>query len=469
MGCPATGPCEPFITELDLCCLITGAFPDPCIVDGQPIDQTKVDAALQAASELMWAATGRKFGTCTVKLRPCKQGGGCNPCEGGGEIPFFGAGEFGYGFGSAFPWYPQLLNGVWTNISCNSCAGQCGCSKLCEIELPYPVCCITEVKLGGQVVPTEDYRVDDFRKLVKLDSSGPHTIPDEITDITLVDGIYAPNGGLAPKATFNDRQTSFEFTLNGDTGAVVPTFEFFINANRYSDSLLFGIFGADAQAMGFAPNQAVTAGATGSTVIAGITVTFTMVSGGILHMSPPTGAFAGRDVADLNTDPIVVRFEFSEFIKNIVIGNNNTGQDLTGIPAGFTDFVFGFDSGVCWPTCQNLALEDTNPDTFSVTVTYGREVPFLVKQGTAELACQFLKACVGAPCQLPQRISSMSRQGVTVGFLDTMSFLEKGRTGIYLVDLAINTFNPYRLLKQASVYSIDSQPKWRRTDTGRDC
>jgi hypothetical protein len=59
----------------------------------------------------------------------------------------------------------------------------------------------------------------------------------------------------------------------------------------------------------------------------------------------------------------------------------------------------------------------------------------------------------------------MTRQGVTVGFLDTMSFLEKGRTGIYIVDLAINTFNPRRLQKNASVYSIDSKPKWRITDT----
>jgi hypothetical protein len=118
-----------------------------------------------------------------------------------------------------------------------------------------------------------------------------------------------------------------------------------------------------------------------------------------------------------------------------------------------------------WPKCQDLTLDDTHPDTFSISVTYGKVVPHLVTLGTAELACQLLKACVGANCQLPQRIQSMTRQGITVGFLDTMAFLEKGRTGIYLVDIAINTFNPRRLQKNASVYSIDAHPKWRRAGT----
>lgn len=300
MSCPQTGPCTPFITELDLCCLVSGGFPNECTVEGQPITQEKIDGAIQSASELLWAATGRKFGTCQVTIRPCQQGNGCDPCPDGGSLPF-GLGGFSYSFGG-FPWYPQLSGGVWTNISCPSCVGQCGCEKLCEIDLPYPVCCIIEVVEDGIILDETMYRVDDFRKLVRLD----------------------------------------------------PT------------------------------------------------------------------------------------------------------PSVTGAAA-------------CWPTCQDLSLPDTEEGTFSVTLTYGREVPFLVKQATAALACEFLKSCVGAPCLLPQRISSLTRQGVTVGFLDTMAFLEKGRTGIYLVDLAIATFNPYRLLKQASVYSIDAHPKWRLTDTAGDC
>jgi hypothetical protein len=121
--------------------------------------------------------------------------------------------------------------------------------------------------------------------------------------------------------------------------------------------------------------------------------------------------------------------------------------------------------GHTWPKCQDMTLEDTEIGTFSIDVTYGREVPQLVKLATAELACQLIKACAGVSCQLPQRVQSLSRQGVTVSFVDAMQFLDKGRTGIYILDLAINTFNPRRLQKNASVYSVDRNPKWRRTGT----
>lgn len=281
MSSPGTGPCQPYITQLDLCCVVSGAFPDPCLVEGLPIAQSKIDNAIDAASELMYASTGRQFGLCTVKIRPCKTQ--CGPCD----LPFFD--NFGWGMNS-FPWYPSFNNGVWTNINPCACEGNsCGCSPLSEVGLPYPSNCVNQVKVDGVILDPSEYRVDDFRTLVRL-------------------------------------------------------------------------------------------------------------------------------------------------------------------------------NGAEWPSCQDMALDDTKVGTFSITVTYGRLVPNLVQLATAELACQLLKACVGASCQLPQRISSMTRQGITVGFLDTMQFLDKGRTGIYLVDLAINTFNPRRLQKNASVYSVD-QAKRRRTDT----
>jgi hypothetical protein len=122
-------------------------------------------------------------------------------------------------------------------------------------------------------------------------------------------------------------------------------------------------------------------------------------------------------------------------------------------------------SGDCWPTCQNLELPDTEEGTFSVTVTYGRDVPSALTMATAELACQLLKACVGAPCQLPQRVSTISRQGVTMGFIDPQEFLSQGRTGIYIVDLVIQSLNPHHLTRRSAVWSPDAGPKWRRTDT----
>ena len=162
MGCPINGPCEPFATQADLCCLgPTGMFPDPCLADGQAVDQELIDNALIAASELLWAETGRRFGVCEVTIRPCSKT--CSPCEG---WPF-DTSSFYYGFRPAY--MPFLDGGVWTNISPCGCADDCWCTAAEEIALPYPVCEVSEVLIDGSVLPATGYRVDDFNKLVRTD------------------------------------------------------------------------------------------------------------------------------------------------------------------------------------------------------------------------------------------------------------------------------------------------------------
>lgn len=117
------------------------------------------------------------------------------------------------------------------------------------------------------------------------------------------------------------------------------------------------------------------------------------------------------------------------------------------------------DAG-CWPACNNLSLPDTDEGTWSVTVTYGKPVPELVKLAANEFACQLIKKCVGRPCDLPQRIQSINRQGMSATFLDPMEFMSQGMTGIFLVDLAIKTYNPHKLYRRPSVISPDSLDKW---------
>lgn len=116
----------------------------------------------------------------------------------------------------------------------------------------------------------------------------------------------------------------------------------------------------------------------------------------------------------------------------------------------------------CWPSCQDLTLPDTEEGTWSVTVEYGRAVPELVLRATAEIACELIKACAGVPCRLPQRLQSITRQGVTVSFIDPQEFMANGRTGFYLADMAIQAYNPRGLQRRPAVYSPDVS-KWSRT------
>jgi hypothetical protein len=118
--------------------------------------------------------------------------------------------------------------------------------------------------------------------------------------------------------------------------------------------------------------------------------------------------------------------------------------------------------GECWPYCQAMSLPDTEEGTWSVSLTYGREPPQIALDAAAELACELIKARIGQACRLPQRMTSLTRQGVSMSFIDPMSFFKEGRTGIYLLDLAIRTLNPNLLMRPPGVYSPDA-PSWRVT------
>lgn len=121
--------------------------------------------------------------------------------------------------------------------------------------------------------------------------------------------------------------------------------------------------------------------------------------------------------------------------------------------------------GARWPLCQDMAAEDTEDGTWSVTVRYGLEVPMAGTAAVAELACELLKARVGEPCRFPSRLTTLSRQGVTATFFDPAEFISEGRTGLYLVDFFLLSANPNKLRARPTVWSPDV-PRLRVTGTG---
>lgn len=113
--------------------------------------------AVQAASEILYQLTAQRFSLCQVVLRPCRQS-----CY--GNFPWYTWWEYG-----TYP-QPYWWNGTWYNLACGSCpSNSCSCPGLDETILPGPVVSVTEVKLDGvALVAGTDYRVDDYRKLVRL-------------------------------------------------------------------------------------------------------------------------------------------------------------------------------------------------------------------------------------------------------------------------------------------------------------
>jgi hypothetical protein len=116
--------------------------------------------ALEAATEVLWSLSGRRFGTCQVTSRPCKR-------ECASAFPLIGH-WWEWGSVNLYP-QPALIGGSWFNIVCGRCGTGCSCSSVEEVVLPAPVAEIIEITVDGVAIPTGSYRVDDGRLLVRQD------------------------------------------------------------------------------------------------------------------------------------------------------------------------------------------------------------------------------------------------------------------------------------------------------------
>lgn len=119
------------------------------------------------------------------------------------------------------------------------------------------------------------------------------------------------------------------------------------------------------------------------------------------------------------------------------------------------------DTESCWPECSNQSLPPGHPDAFEVTYQRGLAVPTPLANAVGALACEYAKACVGAPCRLPTRVSSVSRQGVSVNMVAIEDVLKNGLTGLWEVDMLIMQYNPNGLKGRTRFYSPD-MPEGRR-------
>lgn len=103
-----------------------------------------MQAAVDAAVGVLWALTGRQYGCCPVIVRPRAEQIVQDPLVVGG--------------------YATLDNGEWKNLTCGGTAT--------VIDLPGPVCGITEITLDGEVLPPEGYTLEGSR-LYRLDGEWP--------------------------------------------------------------------------------------------------------------------------------------------------------------------------------------------------------------------------------------------------------------------------------------------------------
>jgi hypothetical protein len=102
------------------------------------------------------------------------------------------------------------------------------------------------------------------------------------------------------------------------------------------------------------------------------------------------------------------------------------------------------------------------PCNTEITYTYGTPIPAIGKMAARTMAIEFIKLWSDDDtCALPQRVTSVARQGVSYTILDQQEFIQELRTGIYVIDLFIKTVNPDGARRKSKVFSPD-QPRARR-------
>lgn len=95
-----------------------------------------------------------------------------------------------------------------------------------------------------------------------------------------------------------------------------------------------------------------------------------------------------------------------------------------------------------FPTCQDLSKPPTEVGTWQITYLQGEPVPPGGQLVAGILACEYAKAmCGDDSCRLPKRVSSITRQGITMAMLDDFDRLSLGMTGIWEIDDWVTTYS----------------------------
>jgi hypothetical protein len=134
------------------------------------------------------------------------------------------------------------------------------------------------------------------------------------------------------------------------------------------------------------------------------------------------------------------------------------GRDMTADEIAIYDYSYVSTSrGSCWSGCDDV----------EVTYTYGTAPPAAGRIAAKVMADQYILSMTDVDnCDLPQRVTQVSRQGMSWTLLDPQEFLDKGRTGIYQADLFLRVANPSGALLRARVFSPDvPRGKSRRVQT----
>jgi hypothetical protein len=176
------------MTQLEPCGWNVEVCEDCCTQEVSGLDPAQWESIQAAAVSFLWKATGKQYGLCENTYRPCRRN-----CDG-----------TSWGWPVGVPFIPWRVNGQWTNLSCGSCPGECGCGgPVSEIRIPSTAA-VTGIRVdGADLDPEATVMVYDRYRIVRADGGEWPTCqnlaaPDDEAgtwSVTVQQGLPVPDGG----------------------------------------------------------------------------------------------------------------------------------------------------------------------------------------------------------------------------------------------------------------------------------
>jgi hypothetical protein len=96
---------------------------------------------------------------------------------------------------------------------------------------------------------------------------------------------------------------------------------------------------------------------------------------------------------------------------------------------------------------------------YRVTYRFGSTLTPGSRQAALHYARQvYLYLTGSSECDLPEKVTSIDREGIGITLATPQDFLDRGRTGLPRVDEWLAQINPKRALRPSGVYTPDSPP-----------
>ena len=388
---PVEIPCEPWTTPDDVRECCQGLDPLYDLTD-----------AIAFATEILYRLSGRQFpGECERTVQPC-MGDNCgcdtdqfwNLTASDWWVRFRGAslpGNNGYLIATSGP--PDF--GIW-NLGC--CGGEC---DLPCLDLPSTINEVTEILIDGEVLDPSAYKIQAYRRICRVDGGtwpcANNFFGDCVANVNEIQQVTVD-------ATGGQWQISVQTTSGPPIDPEVDT-------------------------------QVALVGATDSaaTVQAALEALSNVGAGNVVVTGGPGDAGG--------TTPYVIEF---------------TAVALTSAPAVVVSDVSLVGGASTVVQLQTQAGVRAALGSWCITYQYGKPVPNGGRYAAAKFACQIaLNDCGAEGCILPQRLKELTREGIAMAFADPLEFLDEGKTGIYEVDLWLQTVNPMRLQRRSRIYRAD--------------